>query len=203
VFQFAAPLSEAFSRISCFFNLIETLRGGSRIANSLGVELWLPLVYNYGFSGLDGWWQYAGVVFRKTAWAQSRRTCGYRNQPSGKQSRAIILALRRTSEALAVPLRRWRLGVDPGAGRFIAGAVEAHKSWQMLSRHVESAQKQKSSLYLWDRQIQVRGKVRASRQGFGMGVAFTEVVGADVARLAGLGKNPWGSPPSALDCPRA
>jgi len=31
------------------------------------------------------------------------------------------------------------------AGRFIPGAVEAHKSWQMLSRHVESAQKHKSS----------------------------------------------------------
>jgi len=57
------------------------------------------------------------------------------------------------------------------------------------------------TLSLWDRQIQARGKVRASRQGFGMGVAFTEVVGADLARLAGLGKNPWGSPPSALDCP--
>ena len=57
------------------------------------------------------------------------------------------------------------------------------------------------TLSLWDRQIQARGKVRASRQGFGMGVAFTEVVGADFARLAGFGKNPWGSPPCALDCP--
>ena len=74
----------------------------------------------------------------------------------------------------------------------------------MLSRHVESASirnRNRVDALPVGPADPVRGKVRASRQGFGMGVAFTEVVGADFARLAGLGKNPWGSPPSALDCP--
>src|SRR5882762_1438443 len=54
MFQFGAPLSEASSRISRFFNAIEAIRGGSRIANSLGVELWFFLVYNYGLSAESG-----------------------------------------------------------------------------------------------------------------------------------------------------
>jgi hypothetical protein len=42
------------------------------------------------------------------------------------------------------------------------------------------------TLSLCDRKVQARGTVRASRQGFGMGIAFTEIVGADRARLQEL-----------------
>jgi PilZ domain-containing protein len=42
------------------------------------------------------------------------------------------------------------------------------------------------TLSLLDRRVRARGTVRASRQGFGMGIAFTEGVGADRAKLQEL-----------------
>jgi hypothetical protein len=42
------------------------------------------------------------------------------------------------------------------------------------------------TLSLSDRRVRARGTVRGSRQGFGMGIAFTEVVGADRTKLQEL-----------------
>ena len=52
-------------------------------------------------------------------------------------------------------------------------------------------------LALGDRQVLAGGSVRASRQGFGMGVAFTEVAAAELTKLQDLISSLGGSIPGA------